>query len=200
MLSYIFQGTSAMARLDKADILELTVSHLTTLEHQQRSVSLATTADQYKEGFKDCARETFNYLSSTKALDTGSLQQLNNHLQTCYMEKTGRTSSYHQPAEAVSAHASSRHDVVRPKDTFSYASLAKLPSSFAGQTVFVPSISSSYGYERYYKEHEYYNKCNDSVDTSFNSTCNMSLDSSSNVTPEKVVPSSDTDDDVWRPW
>ena len=191
-----------MARLDKADILELTVSHLTTIEHQQRSVSLATAADQYKKGFKDCARETFNYLSTAKALDTGSLQQLNNHLQSCYMEKTGRTSSYQHPAEAVSAHAGSRRDVTQPRDTFPYSSVTIQPSShaFHGLTVVVPSASGNYGNEQYYREYEYYNKCDDSVDTSFNSTCNMSLDCSSNVTPEKVVPSSNTDDDVWRPW
>ena len=55
-------------------------------------------------------------------------------------------------------------------------------------------------YRHFYSDYQYYHPCNDSVDTSLNSSCNMSLDSSSSVTPEKVVPYQSADDDVWRPW
>ena len=187
-----------MARLDKADILELTVSHLTTLQHQHRSVTLATTVEGYKKGFKDCARETFNYLSSTQDLDSKYLRQLNSYLQTCYLQKTQRGAAsgptIPPPAEVTFAHASSR------QDDYSHASSYQSGATAYRQNNAVQRPGDSYVYAQGHSGLDYCTKLNDSVDTSLNSSCNMSLDSSSSVTPEKIVPGQNSDEDVWRPW
>ena len=182
-----------MARLDKADILELTVKQLTTLSHQQRSTSLATHVEGYKKGFKDCARETINYLSASQSLDMNSLYQLNNHLQSCYMEKTGRIPNTPHPATVGMVCASTTpSEIPTSRDFDSHFYLMNEKMKATGDTRF--GRNNYIGYEQSLYSYS------DSVDTSLNSSCNMSLDSSFNVTPEKVVPYQSSDEDVWRPW
>ena len=176
-----------MSRLDKADILELTVGHLTTLEHQQRSVTMATEASGYKKGFKDCARETITYLSSTRILDTHTLFELNNHLQSSYLQKTRQAPSALYPAEVTTAHASPQPDSSPASDITLYQAQTSsycTPISEYGNGV---SLTPG-GYHGYDQFQSYYNQCNSSVDASFNSSCNMSLDSSAVATPEKLLP------------
>ena len=180
-----------MSRLDKADILELTVSQLTSLQNQQRSVSLATDVDGYKRGFKDCARETIHYLTATQSLDTDSLFRVNNHLQSFYLEKTRGTPNVSHHTNAPSAHVSTKRSDIRQAIDQSFYGLVTHPS--------VPqTIPGAHGQN--YSDYQFYHLCNDSVDTSLNSSGNMSLDSISSVTPEKVVPYESTEDDMWRPW
>ena len=187
-----------MARLDKADILEMTVGHLTTLLDQQRSVTLATTVEGYKKGFKDCARETFCYLSYTHALDNKSLNQLNTHLQTTYLRKTHRGAAScptMNMAEATYAHASSTQDI----HTTGWYSYTRLYHSSAS-TQFHNSAISRQNVSGHVQRANYMNSTsNDSFDSSLNSSSNMSLDSSSSTTPEKIVPGQSSDE-VWRPW
>ena len=183
----LFQSSSPMSRLDKADILELTVGHLTTLEQQHRSVTMATEARGYKKGYKDCARETITYLSSTRSLDTDTLFQLNNHLQSSYLQKTRQAQSASYPAEVIPAHVSSQPDSSPASDITLYEAQNSsycIPVSESGRGV---SLTPG-GYHRYDQFQACYNPCNSSVDTSFNSSCNMSLDSSAVATPEKLLP------------
>ena len=192
-----------MSRLDKADILEMTVSHLTTLQDQHRSVNLATTVEGYKKGFKDCARETFNYLSSTRALDTNSLQQLNTHLQTSYLQKTqrGTVSGPRNPqtAEMTYVHDTSRPDI-QTTDEYSYIDSYHSSALTQFHNSALHGLSVPYVYGQSHNGQDYCSKLNDSVDTSLNSSGNMSLDSSSSITPEKIVPGQSSVEDVWRPW
>ncbi|XP_052224881.1 transcription factor HES-1-A-like [Dreissena polymorpha] len=51
------EQTSPMTRVDKADILDLTVSHLQQLQQRHRSVSMATESAAYNSGFQTCTRE-----------------------------------------------------------------------------------------------------------------------------------------------
>ena len=175
-----------MSRLDKADILELTVVHLTTLEHQQRSVTMATEASGYKKGFKDCARETITYLSSTRSIDTDTLFQLNNHLQSSYLQKTRQAQTASYPTEVIPAHVSSQPDSSPASDITLYQAQNSscIPVSESGRGV---SLTPG-AYHRYDQFQACFNPCNSSVDTSFNSSCNMSLDSSALATPEKLLP------------
>ena len=181
------------------------MSHLTTLQHQHRSVTLATTAEGYKKGFKDCARETFNYFSSTQTIDSKSLQQLNNHLQTCYLQKNQRDTASDptipQPADVTYAHASLGQDVEATNDYFYATSYQSGATSERHNSILQrPGVSYVYGQARSGRDYYSYSKLNDSVDTSLNSSCNMSFDSSSSITPEKIIPGQNSDKDVWRPW
>lgn len=74
------------SKLEKADILELTVRHF------QRHRSLDTQGvKQYKSGYADCVREVQRYLETPDAqtmavLDTGVRQRLLQHLDSCVSE------------------------------------------------------------------------------------------------------------------
>lgn len=74
------------SKLEKADILELTVRHF------QRHRSLDTQGvNQYRAGFADCVREVQRYLETPDAhtmtvLDSGVKQRLIRHLENCVAE------------------------------------------------------------------------------------------------------------------
>ncbi|XP_066601335.1 transcription factor HES-1 [Prorops nasuta] len=76
------------SKLEKADILELTVRHL------QRQRSLATPGlSRYKAGYQDCSREVNRYLDlpeiitgNTTPMDPAMKQRLLRHLESCVSE------------------------------------------------------------------------------------------------------------------
>ncbi|XP_045162079.2 transcription factor HES-2-like [Mercenaria mercenaria] len=85
----IQQNTAPMTRVDKADILELTVFHLAQLQQQQRSVTMATEAAAFSAGYKACARDAVTYLANNKTSSavTGSLST---HLHSSYLMHSRR--------------------------------------------------------------------------------------------------------------
>ena len=160
------------------------MGRLTTLDHQQRSTRLANDIDGYKQGFKDCARETIRFLSSTRSVDTTVINRLNSHLHSSYIERTKRTADASLPVHATRAH-----------DNFS----VPLRISDVTNPKVYPLTDCVDYYEKCYGQ-GCYTPCNDSVDTSLNSSNNMSLDSSDNCSPEKVDAYQSVSDDLWRPW
>ncbi|KAG7308440.1 hypothetical protein JYU34_005646 [Plutella xylostella] len=74
------------SKLEKADILELTVKHLQTLQRQQLAAAIAsdpTVLHRFKSGFGDCAVEVKKYLSRLASVPTGLRHRLGNHLTSC---------------------------------------------------------------------------------------------------------------------
>lgn len=77
-----------VSKLEKADILELTVSHLHKLRRQHAlSLSLDTSyADRFRAGFTQCAAEVSTYLATFPAaasVDPTSTAKLLQHLGSC---------------------------------------------------------------------------------------------------------------------
>ncbi|XP_059052163.1 uncharacterized protein LOC131846783 [Achroia grisella] len=74
------------SKLEKADILELTVKHLQTLQRQQLAAAIAAdpaVLHRFKAGFGDCAVEVRRYLSRLASVPTGLRHRLGNHLSSC---------------------------------------------------------------------------------------------------------------------
>ncbi|KAL4236625.1 oxysterol-binding protein hes1 [Mactra antiquata] len=94
MLKTIKKQTMPMTRIDKADILELTVFHLTKSQQQQRSVALATEVAAYNKGFKDCARTAVNYLQAKSNVPDYAISGLNQHLHQTYLSRDHDVRSY----------------------------------------------------------------------------------------------------------
>lgn len=72
--------------MEKADILELTVKHLQTLQRQQLAAAIAAdpaVLQRFKAGFGDCAVEVRRYLSRLASVPTGLRHRLGNHLTSC---------------------------------------------------------------------------------------------------------------------
>lgn len=72
-----------VSKLEKADILELTVRHLHTLKSQQRLIAAPeqSYADRFRAGFSQCAREVSHFL--VESVDPVAGAKLLNHLGGC---------------------------------------------------------------------------------------------------------------------
>lgn len=74
------------SKLEKADILELTVKHLQKLQRQQLAAAIAAdpaVLHRFRSGFSDCAVEVRRYLSRLASVPTGLRHRLGNHLTSC---------------------------------------------------------------------------------------------------------------------
>ncbi|GAB0100278.1 Protein deadpan [Sergentomyia squamirostris] len=73
-------------KLEKADILEMTVKYLQTFQRQQFTMAMntdPTVIHKFRSGFTDCAEEVSRYVSQMDGLDSGVKQRLANHLNNC---------------------------------------------------------------------------------------------------------------------
>ncbi|KAL0266433.1 UNVERIFIED_CONTAM: hypothetical protein PYX00_008967 [Menopon gallinae] len=82
------QNNTKHSKLEKADILELTVRHL-----QRQKILNSGVLNKYKAGFQECTREVKTFLESPDLLlinpagiDTGVKQRLFRHLEQCIGE------------------------------------------------------------------------------------------------------------------
>lgn len=74
------------SKLEKADILEMTVKHLQTIQRQQLAVSVTTDPQvlhKFKSGFSECATEVNRYINNMDGVETGVKQRLVAHLSGC---------------------------------------------------------------------------------------------------------------------
>lgn len=79
-----------LTKLEKADVLELTVRHLHKLRERQAlglgsspASSPASTQDKFRAGFTHCAAEVSRYLATSTGLDVSVGQHLLSHLGRC---------------------------------------------------------------------------------------------------------------------
>lgn len=78
------EGENNVSKLEKADILELTVRHLHKLRKQQ-----AEDGQRYKAGFTRCAAEVSQYLGNAPESRVNILQ----HLATCLRSMEGEAAT-----------------------------------------------------------------------------------------------------------
>lgn len=81
-----------VAKLEKADILELTVRHLHKLQRQQRlSANPVIDSDRFRAGYTHCANEVSRCLAATPGVDVALGTKLMTHLghKLNSMDKTG---------------------------------------------------------------------------------------------------------------
>ncbi|XP_023705041.1 transcription factor HES-1 isoform X3 [Cryptotermes secundus] len=130
------------SKLEKADILELTVRHL----QRQRTLGSAV-LNKYRAGFQECTREVSRFLESpdlaltpgapTPALDPTIKQRLLRHLDTCVAEldlDIGLSSSAEGKRDAVKAEADSEARPDSSTTTGGDENNNGAPSSVGGKT------------------------------------------------------------------
>ncbi|XP_074654980.1 transcription factor HES-4-B-like [Tubulanus polymorphus] len=74
------------SKMEKADILEMTVKHLRQIQRQQFAVAATvdpTVINKYQVGFNECATEVARYLSSIECLDVELRARVLGHLANC---------------------------------------------------------------------------------------------------------------------
>lgn len=86
VLEAMRKDSSQYSKLEKADILEMTVKHLRNLQRQQMTPALASdpnVAVKYRAGFNECANEVMRYLGSAQGINNDIRSRLVNHLTNC---------------------------------------------------------------------------------------------------------------------
>jgi len=98
-----------VAKLEKADILELTVRHLHTLRAARRLTLTPENsyADRFRDGFTQCAQEVSTFLSTpvAAAVHPAAGAQLMRHLGGCLRRLEGPAGTKHALPTATSATA-----------------------------------------------------------------------------------------------
>ena len=84
--SFLSFQTSQYSKLEKADILEMTVKHLRSMQRQQLALAAATdntVVSKYRAGFQECAQEVTRYLGQVDGLHPQTQGRLLQHLTNC---------------------------------------------------------------------------------------------------------------------
>uniref|UniRef100_A0A8C8AJK7 Hes family bHLH transcription factor 1 n=1 Tax=Otus sunia TaxID=257818 RepID=A0A8C8AJK7_9STRI len=79
-------GSSRHSKLEKADILEMTVKHLRSLQRAQMTAALSTdptVLGKYRAGFSECMNEVTRFLSTCEGVNTEVRTRLLGHLASC---------------------------------------------------------------------------------------------------------------------
>ena len=102
----LFQ-TNQYSKLEKADILEMTVKHLRQLQRQHVTQAIShdpTVASKYKAGVNECANEVVRYLGSLQGVDGQVRERLINHLGNVVSSVNNQTMEYQQSSEPLNVH------------------------------------------------------------------------------------------------
>nr|CDF52134.1 transcription factor [Euperipatoides kanangrensis] len=86
ILDAMKKDSSRHSKLEKADILEMTVLHLQNLQRQQVAAAISTdpsVMSKFRAGFNECASEISRYLVNIDGVDTNVRQRILNHLAGC---------------------------------------------------------------------------------------------------------------------
>lgn len=203
-----------MAKLEKADILELTVRHLQTLRHQNQ---LGTRGDQsyaerFKAGFRHCAAEVTHFLG---VMDQDTSIHVLKHLNGCINRletATGQPAQSANPAQAAELAAATpaaaphatRSVPPVPATVWMQKNNQMGPPAAAGQ----PTNHQAMQYRQ--REHQHPVMAAAVAAAAFyanrqqlrqSPTANMHMESSIRINTPPMSPNIEVDDmPVWRPW
>uniref|UniRef100_A0A8D0LAP7 Hes family bHLH transcription factor 1 n=1 Tax=Sphenodon punctatus TaxID=8508 RepID=A0A8D0LAP7_SPHPU len=86
ILDALKKDSSRHSKLEKADILEMTVKHLRSLQRAQMTAALSTdptVLGKYRAGFSECMNEVTRFLSTCEGVNTEVRTRLLGHLASC---------------------------------------------------------------------------------------------------------------------
>ncbi|NXU38156.1 HES1 factor, partial [Drymodes brunneopygia] len=86
ILDALKKDSSRHSKLEKADILEMTVKHLRNLQRAQMTAALSadpTVLGKYRAGFNECMNEVTRFLSTCEGVNSDVRTRLLSHLSAC---------------------------------------------------------------------------------------------------------------------
>lgn len=140
------QQNTRNSKLEKADILEMTVKHLQTLHRQQ---ALATAGrHKFQAGFSECTKEVSRFVGRTEGIEPQLRSRLMNHLSRCLVshQKDNSTTTESSsedvasPSHTMEGHFFERPDSAGPPQVTEFSPFCSSPSRPAS------TASSSYRY------------------------------------------------------
>ncbi|KAL7864848.1 hypothetical protein AOLI_G00162680 [Acnodon oligacanthus] len=103
ILDALKKDSSRHSKLEKADILEMTVKHLRNLQRAQMTAAMSTDAavlSKYRAGFNECVNEVTHFLSTCEGVSAEVRSRLLGHLSACLAQVIA-ASGYSHPAHAA---------------------------------------------------------------------------------------------------
>ncbi|KAK3583438.1 hypothetical protein CHS0354_025560 [Potamilus streckersoni] len=83
LLENVKKNGTQNSRLDKADILEMTVKYLQQLQKQGITSAHDTVAKGYQSGYEECAQESVHYLNCANGIRHDIKSRVESHLSSC---------------------------------------------------------------------------------------------------------------------
>uniref|UniRef100_A0A8C5PEQ6 Hes family bHLH transcription factor 4 n=1 Tax=Leptobrachium leishanense TaxID=445787 RepID=A0A8C5PEQ6_9ANUR len=105
ILDALKKDSSRHSKLEKADILEMTVKHLRNLQRVQMTAALTadpTVLGKYRAGFNECMNEVTRFLSTCEGVNTEVRTRLLGHLSGCLGQIVAM--NYQQPTSNQPMH------------------------------------------------------------------------------------------------
>uniref|UniRef100_A0A336MB90 CSON013608 protein n=1 Tax=Culicoides sonorensis TaxID=179676 RepID=A0A336MB90_CULSO len=84
LLENVNKDSAQHSKLEKADILEMTVKHLQQIQRKQLILAVSldrSVLEKFRTGFAECAAEVKNFIGQMSDLDPAIRQRLSNHLE-----------------------------------------------------------------------------------------------------------------------
>ena len=173
----------SITKLEKADVLELTVKHLRKLK-RQNALGLtpqATYAGRFKAGYAHCAQEVSNFMSHNRHIDVHVSTRLLSHLSSCIQALEVIPPSAMPPTTATIPTASASQTLISPSG----------PTSDVSEALDL-SANSNLVRRR---------QLSDDSDSGQSSCCLPSADENGNSLSSTARRKSSSDcDSSWRPW
>uniref|UniRef100_A0A8C8E2Q0 Hairy-related 9 n=1 Tax=Oryzias sinensis TaxID=183150 RepID=A0A8C8E2Q0_9TELE len=104
ILDALKKDSSRHSKLEKADILEMTVKHLRNLQRVQMTAlsADASVLSKYRAGFNECMNEVTRFLSTSEGVNTEVRSRLLSHLSSCMSQMMSM--NYPQQTPSQPAH------------------------------------------------------------------------------------------------
>ncbi|XP_054645845.1 hairy-related 6 [Dunckerocampus dactyliophorus] len=144
ILDALKKDSSRHSKLEKADILEMTVKHLRNLQRAQMTAALntdPTVLGKYRAGFSECMNEVTRFLSTCEGVNTEVRTRLLGHLASCMTQINAMNyPSQHQlPPAAGSTHPSFAQPLVQiPGSSPQVLPLSAVPCKGASSPTALP--------------------------------------------------------------
>lgn len=119
ILDALKKDSSRHSKLEKADILEMTVKHLRNLQRAQMTAALntdPTVLGKYRAGFSECMNEVTRFLSTCEGVNTEVRTRLLGHLANCMTQINAMnypTSQHQLPISGPPNHPSFAQSMVQ---------------------------------------------------------------------------------------
>ncbi|TSN03429.1 Transcription factor HES-4-B [Bagarius yarrelli] len=149
ILDALKKDSSRHSKLEKADILEMTVKHLRNLQRVQMTAAMTTDTavlSKYRAGFSECMSEVTRFLSTCEGVNTEVRSRLLNHLSGCLGQMMAL--NYPSAAPAQHPHLSQPLNVQLPSSAVSskLSPSEAVPSKVFGGFQLVPATDGQFAF------------------------------------------------------
>ncbi|XP_064790765.1 transcription factor HES-1-like [Oncorhynchus masou masou] len=148
ILDALKKDSSRHSKLEKADILEMTVKHLRNLQRAQMTAALntdPTVLGKYRAGFSECTNEVTRFLSTCEGVNTEVRTRLLGHLASCMTQINAMNYPTQHQISAGPPHPSFGQSMVQMPNSSPQGNVMPLPCKGGSPQSMSPEATKVYG-------------------------------------------------------